>query len=128
MYAFFHFIPVNTSGNRMPQEEIVVIGRITHDSDSEGTAKLTEMTMSLESSRMLAGGARVPLRFDPNVKIRGGPLGVGGVGLFPGAIIALKGKNGGTGSFLATEILSVIAASYRSGRFNNSQSFSRFRP
>lgn len=70
-------------------------------------SKLTEATIALESSRMLSGGARVPLRFDPNLKIRGGPQGAGSVGLFPGKIVALKGKNGGGGWFLVTEILSV---------------------
>jgi len=63
--------------------------------------------MSLESSRMLASGARVPLRFDQSLKIRGGPGGVGSIGLFPGAIVALRGRNGGGGWFLVTEILSV---------------------
>ena len=61
----------------------------------------------LESSRMMGSGARVPIRFDPEVRLRKGKRGVGGQGLFPGAIVALKGKNGGGGSFLASEILSV---------------------
>lgn len=70
-------------------------------------SKLTEATIALESSRMLASGARVSLRFDPALKIRGGAQGAGASGLFPGAIVALKGKNGGGGWFLVTEILSV---------------------
>lgn len=90
------------------QEEVVVVGRVTFDSESiAGSVKLNEASLALESSRMMGAGARVPIRFDPNVKIRGTKAGVGGVGLFPGAIIALKGKNGGGGYFLATEILSV---------------------
>lgn len=56
---------------------------------------------------MSSSGARVPLVLDPTIKIKGGVKGVGGVGLYPGAIVALKGKNGGGGYFLATEILSV---------------------
>lgn len=61
----------------------------------------------LESSRMMGSGARIPLKFDPAVKVRGGPQGVGGVGLFPGAIVALNGKNGGGGWFLVDEVLAV---------------------
>ena len=91
------------------QEETTVVGRITLDTDSQANSRLTETTMSLESSRMLASGARIPLRFDQNLKIRGGPSGVGSIGLFPGAIVALRGKNGGGGWFLVTEILSVRA-------------------
>jgi len=61
----------------------------------------------VESSRMLSSGARVPLRFDSSFKIRGGPQGAGGANLFPGAIVALRGKNGGGGWFLVNEILAV---------------------
>ena len=74
---------------------------------SAGSVKLNEASLMLESSRMMGSGARVQLRFDPNVKVRRGKKGMGGQGLFPGAIVALKGKNGGGGAFLATEILSV---------------------
>jgi hypothetical protein len=56
---------------------------------------------------MMGSGARVPLRFVPDVKIRGGAKGAGGIGFFPGAIVALRGKNGGGGWFLVTEILAV---------------------
>ncbi|KAK1234537.1 DNA-directed DNA polymerase alpha subunit pol12 [Marasmius sp. AFHP31] len=73
-------------------EEIVVVGRITHD--TETTVKLTEASLTLESSRMLCGGVRVPLRFEPSLKIRGGAQGAGAATIFPGAIVALKGKNG----------------------------------
>jgi hypothetical protein len=61
----------------------------------------------LESSRTMGSGARVSLRFEPEVKIRGSVKGMGGIGLFPGAIVALRGKNGGGGWFLVTEILAV---------------------
>ncbi len=86
----------------------MVVGRITLDSEStSGPVKLNEASLVLESSRMMGSGARVPIRFDPEVRLRKGKRGVGGQGLFPGAIVALKGKNGGGGSFLASEILSV---------------------
>lgn len=61
----------------------------------------------IESSRMLSSGSRVPLRFDPSLRIRGGSQGAGGIGLFPGAMVALRGKNGGGGWFLVSEILVV---------------------
>ena len=62
----------------------------------------------------MGSGARVPIRFDPEVRLRKGKRGVGGQGLFPGAIVALKGKNGGGGSFLASEILSVSTSASKS--------------
>ena len=97
------------------QEDVVVVGRITID--SETNAKLNEASLHLETSRMMGSGVRVTLRFDPGLKIRKGKRGAGGLGLFPGAIIALKGKNGGGGSFLATEILCVSPRSMLYGSF-----------
>lgn len=55
----------------------------------------------------MGSGGRVPLKFDPNVKVRGGPKDAGGVGFFPGSIVALKGKNGGGGWFTVSEIVVV---------------------
>lgn len=90
------------------QEEVTVVGRITLDAEtSSGPVKLNEASLTLETSRMMGSGVRIPLRFDPNVRVRQGKQGVGGVGLFPGAIVALRGKNGGGGWFLVTEILCV---------------------
>jgi hypothetical protein len=56
---------------------------------------------------MVGSGVRVPLRFAPNFKVRGGPKGQASVSLFPGAIVALKGRNGGGGWFSVNEVLSV---------------------
>ncbi|OJT11537.1 DNA polymerase alpha subunit B [Trametes pubescens] len=90
------------------EEEVTVVGRIVHDADtSSGSVKLNEASLVLESSRMMGSGARVPLRFDADVKVRRGVRNGGGQGMFPGAIVALKGKNGGGGSFYVTEILSL---------------------
>ncbi|KAG6840795.1 hypothetical protein C0991_004267 [Blastosporella zonata] len=88
--------PTSTS-----DEDITAIGRIVHDSDVSNPVlpKLTEASIALEVSRGM-GGSRVALRFDPLLTIRGGAQGAGGTGLFPGAIVALKGKNGGGGWFL----------------------------
>lgn len=68
---------------------------------------MNEASLILESSRMMGSGARIPLKFDAVVKVRGGSKGIGGMGLFPGAIVALRGKNGGGGWFLVEEILAV---------------------
>ncbi|KAG6836140.1 hypothetical protein H0H93_010973 [Arthromyces matolae] len=89
-------------------DDITVIGRIVTDSETaDGTlSKLAESSVSLEASRA-NGGSRIALRFDPALTIRGGPQGAGGLGLFPGSIVALKGKNGGGGWFLVKEILSL---------------------
>jgi DNA polymerase alpha subunit B len=57
---------------------------------------------------MMGSGARILLRFDPSLKIRRGGT---GIGLFPGAIVALKGRNGGGGWFSVTEVLSVSVSS-----------------
>ena len=55
----------------------------------------------------MGSGVRVPLRFAANFKVRGGPKGQANVSLFPGAIVALKGRNGGGGWFSVNEVLSV---------------------
>ena len=90
------------------KNDIIVIGRVVHDADTENTAlsRLTETSVALEASRV-HGGKRVALRFDSSVAIRGAPQGVNSVGLFPGSIVAFKGKNDGGGWFLVKEILSV---------------------
>ncbi|KAI0260193.1 DNA polymerase alpha subunit B [Gloeopeniophorella convolvens] len=88
-------------------EAVVVVGRITLDAEaSSGHGKLNEASVYIESSRMMGSGARVPLKFTPNLKIKGGPRGQGNVSLFPGAIVAVKGRNGGGGWFTVYEIMS----------------------
>ncbi|TFK40723.1 DNA polymerase alpha/epsilon subunit B-domain-containing protein [Crucibulum laeve] len=88
-------------------KEITIVGRIVHDAELVFTSKLTEAALAIESSRMLSSGARIPLRLDVLLRMRGNAPGAGGFGLFPGAIVALRGKNGGGGYFLATEILAM---------------------
>lgn len=91
------------------QEDVIVVGRICSDADSSSssTPKLHDMSIFLESSRMMGSGTRVPLRFNPTLKLRGTTQGAGGLGFFPGAIVGLKGKNGGGGWFAVSEILGV---------------------
>jgi len=90
------------------QEPCVVVGRIVLDAEGSASgAKLNEHALILEASRAHGDGHRVPLQLAPGLKIRGGYKGLGGVGLFPGAVVALKGRNGGGGYFIASEILVV---------------------
>ncbi|KZT28868.1 DNA polymerase alpha subunit B [Neolentinus lepideus HHB14362 ss-1] len=86
-------------------EDVTIVGRIVSDVES-AAPKLNDASIVLESSKMMGSGARMPLRFDPQLKIRGAE-GAGGIGLFPGAIAALNGKNGGGGYFLVNEILTL---------------------
>jgi DNA polymerase alpha subunit B len=85
---------------------VVVVGRVVANAEivaTSGPSKLNEASIALESSRMMGSGVRVPLRFDTPLKIHGS----GRVGFFPGAIVALRGRNGGGGWFSVSEVLSV---------------------
>ncbi|SCV70905.1 BQ2448_3667 [Microbotryum intermedium] len=84
------------------QDDIIVCGRLCPESDQ---AKMTDTSTWLESSRALGSGVRVLLKFDPGMKVRGAPPGAGGVGLFPGCMVALKGRNGGGKLFAVDEVL-----------------------
>ncbi|KAF9502113.1 DNA polymerase alpha, subunit B [Pleurotus eryngii] len=89
-------------------ESIYVVGRIVpqvEGSSADGSGKLADASLALESSRMMGSGQRVPLRFEPTLKIRGGPKGVTKCGFFPGMIAALKGRNGGGGWFAVDEVI-----------------------
>ena len=88
------------------------MGRVVFDTDpSPGESiKLNEASMLLESSRAMGSGVRVPLRFDASVQVRGGRKGRGSMGFFPGAIVALQGRNGGGGWFHVREVLTVSLA------------------
>lgn len=52
-------------------------------------------------------GKRTPLLFADDVKVRGGPPGLKGFGMFQGGMVALKGRNGGSGAFIVSEVLMV---------------------
>jgi hypothetical protein len=56
---------------------------------------------------MLGSGSRVLLKFEPDMKVRGAPAGGGGMGMFPGCMVALKGQNGGGKLFAVKEVLMV---------------------
>ncbi|GAA5988797.1 hypothetical protein JCM11641_004856 [Rhodosporidiobolus odoratus] len=95
------------------QEDILVVGRLCPETD---TAKMTETSTWLESSRMLGSGSRVLLKFEPEMKVRGAPAGSGGMGMFPGCIVGLKGQNGGGKLFAVKEVLMMppLDATYTS--------------
>lgn len=80
-----------------------VVGQIHTDSDG----KLNDSSVHLQASRSMGAGSRTLLKFIPNVLVRGGAPGIAGTGLFRGAILGFKGKNGGGGCFLVEEILVV---------------------
>lgn len=71
--------------------------------------------MLLESSRALGSGKRIPIRFAENgaLKVRGGAPGVKGFGCWSGAIVGVKGRNGGGGAFVIEEVLQVSVFSFR---------------
>lgn len=68
---------------------------------------MTDTSTWLESSRMLGSGSRVLIKFEPDMKVRGAPPSSGGIGLFPGCLVGLRGRNGGGKLFAAHEILMV---------------------
>ncbi|WVQ97259.1 hypothetical protein IAU59_004370 [Kwoniella sp. CBS 9459] len=87
------------------EESIYTVGRIL--SPPTDSSKGTSSSLYLESSRLIGAGKRVALRFQDaaQLKVRGGPPGVRGFGLFPGCLACVKGRNGGGGSFVVEEVL-----------------------
>ncbi|RXW23407.1 hypothetical protein EST38_g2463 [Candolleomyces aberdarensis] len=51
--------------------EVTVVGRIWQDPETSSTAKLSEASLWIESSRMLSSGARIALRLDPAITVKG---------------------------------------------------------
>lgn len=93
------------------QDDVFVVGRICGEADASAissSSKLAEGSIFLESSRSMGSGLfRVALRFEPNLKLRGVPEGSGSLSIFPGAIVALKGKNGSGSCFVVSEMLAL---------------------
>jgi DNA polymerase alpha subunit B, OB domain len=89
---------------------VTIVGRLCLDPDADAVAsssKLSPTTLVLEASRMSGSGERVPLKFEPDFGIRGSQDVGSGKSLFPGEILALRGRNGGGGWFSVKEILQV---------------------
>ncbi|GAA96342.1 uncharacterized protein L969DRAFT_95439 [Mixia osmundae IAM 14324] len=83
-------------------DDIVCVGRVCLESD---TAKLNDASIWFESSRLLSSGSRVPLKFEQDLKVRGGVPGENAVGFYPGLLLGLRGRNTGGGHFSVKEIL-----------------------
>ena len=67
---------------------------------------------------MAGSGTRVLLRFNPTLRIKGGVQGSVGLGVFPGAIVVLKGRNGAGEWFAVSEIWNVRLLSNLSKAFS----------
>ncbi|WOO78183.1 DNA polymerase alpha subunit B [Vanrija pseudolonga] len=88
---------------------IYTVGRIL--SPPTDNNKATAASLYLQPSRMIGGGKLVQLTFAPPgvLKVRGGAPGVRGFGVYPGAIVCVKGKNGGGDAFVVEEVLMPAA-------------------
>lgn len=86
------------------QEDIWAVGRICAETQD---TKVSDKACWLETSRLGGYGRRVWLKWDEALKVNGVGSGEGGVGLFPGAIIGVKGRNGGGTYFSVQEILTM---------------------
>lgn len=58
----------------------------------------------IESSRMMGSGYRTPLKFNPNFNILSGSP---SVSLFPGMVLAARGRNGAGGWFSISDVIDV---------------------
>ncbi|KAI6123468.1 DNA polymerase alpha subunit B [Pisolithus croceorrhizus] len=90
------------------EETVTVVGRIVLDAEAASSGvKINESSLVLESSRMMGSGVRVPIRLTSETRLRGSIKGTTGVSFFPGAIVALRGRNGGGGFFSVDDVLAL---------------------
>lgn len=90
----------------------MIVGRICTDVETEqAEGKLHDGAFYLETSRMIDAGTRGPIKFNPDLKIRGARPGTSSIGFFPGAIAAFKGRNATGDWFQVSEVLSVSGRS-----------------
>jgi len=87
------------------ESPVHVVGRII--SLPTDTGKPNASSLEIESSRAMGSGKRTSLVFAHDLKVRGAVPGTGGFGVFPGVVVALKGRNGGGGAFVVSEVLMV---------------------
>ncbi|MBW0519102.1 hypothetical protein O181_058817 [Austropuccinia psidii MF-1] len=89
------------------QDDVWTVGRIcTETQDS----KLSDQACWLETSRMIGHGRRIRLQWHPQLKVHGVGSHEDGIGLFPGAILGLSGRNAGGTYFSVHEILAMPMA------------------
>jgi DNA polymerase alpha subunit B, OB domain len=108
---------------------VTVVGRLCLDPEADAVAsssKLSPTTLVLESSRMGGSGERVPLKFEPDFSIRGAQDANAEKSLFPGEILALRGRNGGGGWFSVKEILPVSSSVLKSAAYHGLTSLLRY--
>jgi DNA polymerase alpha subunit B len=86
------------------QEDIWAYGRICAETQD---SKISDQACWLETSRMIGHGRRIRLQWADDLKVHGVGSHEEGIGLFPGAIVGLRGRNGGGTYFSVQEILSV---------------------
>ncbi|KAH9472656.1 hypothetical protein Pst134EA_003261 [Puccinia striiformis f. sp. tritici] len=93
--------------SQISQEDIWTFGRICTETQE---SKLSDQSCWLETSRMIGHGRRIRLQWSDNLKVHGVGPNEEGIGLFPGAIVGLRGRNGGGTYFSVQEILSMPMA------------------
>ncbi|TKA29230.1 hypothetical protein B0A50_03740 [Salinomyces thailandicus] len=91
-----HKLPDTAFGNPAAQStaEVVAVGRIACD---QPNGKLNAVSLTLETSRRMGAGLRIPLKFQEGI----------GYDVFPGKIVALRGTNVSGEYFAVTETLSL---------------------
>ncbi|OAV93427.1 hypothetical protein PTTG_01590 [Puccinia triticina 1-1 BBBD Race 1] len=89
------------------QEDIWAYGRICAETQD---SKISDQACWLETSRMIGHGRRIRLQWADDLKVHGVGPHEDGIGLFPGAIVGLRGRNGGGTYFSVQEILSMPMA------------------
>ncbi|VDB84637.1 unnamed protein product [Peniophora sp. CBMAI 1063] len=101
-------LPAFSEPHLTTDEDVYVLGRIVLDAESSASigVKLNEASLYLEGPRLMEA-TRVRLRLEPNLRVRGAPKGRSNIGMFPGAIVVMKGRNGGGDYFSVNEILSI---------------------
>lgn len=74
------------------------------ESSTSPGVKLNEASLYIEAPLVMEA-SQVRLRLEPNLKVRGAPRGRVNTGMFPGTIVAMKGKTSNDECFSVKEII-----------------------